>query len=304
MPVSVADRGANKPEIIEHAAQVLMRSKHRTAVFRAVYTGKKAAKGVTELMRATGLPRNRVLDAGKQLVSNDLIEQENGDNEIAYRKIPFFQHHREQVLRYANNPKALRKLPTKRRPEGTGSHSSKVRLRFDLRLPKPQLKARRVTIDDIESFGRVRKVSDSGFTKLPEATFKRGIAAIVGTSGEFKDWGGEQRDFTTSRLKIGGKRKQAAFAFKGPGMTGRLTPAKMGKNGDQIQRLMRCTAEVFIVQYWRDIADEVLEQLEKFAQLKSYLEARQICYGIIDGDDSTRLITAYPWAFARRKGRA
>ena len=47
----------------------------------------------------------------------------------------------------------------------------------------------------------------------------------------------------------------------------------MGKNGDQIQRLvLECPADVFLVQYWNAIDDSVLEQLEKFAQYKSYTE--------------------------------
>lgn len=71
----------------------------------------------------------------------------------------------------------------------------------------------------------------------------------------------------------------------------------MGKNGDQIQRLMKCPADVFIVQYWAEIDDAVLDQLEKLAQLKSYLEGRKIFYGVIDGVDSTRLIQAYARAF-------
>jgi hypothetical protein len=80
-------------------------------------------------------------------------------------------------------------------------------------------------------------------------------------------------------------------------MTGKLTPGKMGKNGDQIQRLMKCPADVFIVQYWAEIDDSVLDQLRQFAQLKSFLENCQIRYGVIDGVDSTRLIQGYPRAF-------
>ena len=85
-----------------------------------------------------------------------------------------------------------------------------------------------------------------------------------------------------------------------PGVKGKLTPGKMGKNGDQIQRLVTCPADVFIVQYWHVIDDSVLEQLEKLCQAKSFLEDREIWYGIIDGQDSNRLMEAYPKAFGRR----
>lgn len=68
----------------------------------------------------------------------------------------------------------------------------------------------------------------------------------------------------------------------------------MGKHGDQIQRLAKCPAEVFVVQYWAEIDDSVLAQLEQLIQLKSFLESRQLWYGIVDGQDSARLIQAYP----------
>jgi hypothetical protein len=45
--------------------------------------------------------------------------------------------------------------------------------------------------------------------------------------------------------------------------------------GDQIQRLAKCPADVFIVQYWGQIDDAVLDQLENFAKLKSYLKTKQ-----------------------------
>ena len=65
----------------------------------------------------------------------------------------------------------------------------------------------------------------------------------------------ERNDFLTDKLKLGGSRRLAAFALKGPGMTGVLTPAKMGKNGDQIQRLARSPAHVLIVQFHGQIGE-------------------------------------------------
>jgi hypothetical protein len=139
---------------------------------------------------------------------------------------------------------------------------------------------------------------------MPETTFKNGVARILGERATFKDWGGELRDLSSTHLTISGKRRAAAFAFKGPGTGGRLTPAKFGKNGDQIQRLTRCPAEAFFIQYWSEIDDASFEQLEKLVQLKSYLEGRKLWYGMIDGDDSARLIQAYPAAFSRQRSGA
>jgi hypothetical protein len=75
----------------------------------------------------------------------------------------------------------------------------------------------------------------------------------------------------------------------------------MGKNGDQIQRLFKTPASVFIVQYWGQVSESVIEQMSEFAKAKSAVEGSIIYYGIIDGDDSNRLLKAYPKAFQRER---
>lgn len=97
----------------------------------------------------------------------------------------------------------------------------------------------------------------------------------------------------STRVKIRGKRINAAFAFKGRGTKGKLTPKAMGKNGDQIQRLFNSPAELFLIQYWDSIDESVIEQMKNFAIAKSVSEGKRIYYGIIDGYDTQRLIEAY-----------
>ena len=94
-----------------------------------------------------------------------------------------------------------------------------------------------------------------------------------------------------------GARRSIAFAFKGPATTGELAPKKLGKNGDQIQRLFLSPAEVFIAQYHGHMGQAVIEQMKAFASLNSVREGKVIWYGIIDGDDTNRLIAAYPRYF-------
>ena len=187
-------------------------------------------------------------------------------------------------------------MPTKRRHEiRVGKQNIKIS------LPKRKIKAIKITIDDIASFKKVKKIRDInlGYTNISEKNFKKGIANILGERGTFKDWGGENNDLFSTRLYIKNTRKTAAFAFKGPGTKGKLTPGKMGRNGDQIQRLAKCTvADVLIVQYWAQINDSVIEQLGNSAKIKSYMEDKTIWYGIIDGEDSTKLIRAYPKEFS------
>jgi hypothetical protein len=136
---------------------------------------------------------------------------------------------------------------------------------------------------------------------MTENEFKHGIQAIVGEPGEFKDWGGEKSDLYSTRLRMNGKRLAAAFAFKGPGEKGKLVPGRMGKNGDQAQRLFQEDADVFIVQHWREIDPSVIDLLRNLAIAKSVTTGKRIWYGTIDGNDSERLRIAYPKKFNQKK---
>jgi hypothetical protein len=292
MATSVADRSSNKNEQIVHAAEVIGRSEHRYAVFKAIYTGKTKTKSILVLMKALPkMPRTRILDAGKALADNDLVTQTKDGSLTAYTKIEFMQRYRDRILAAAKNKKKREAIPTKR-PSARGSAV------VSFRIPTTKNLANPITVDDIESFKAVKKIPDGlNYVKMAEKKFKNGVAKILGEKGSFQDWGGELRDLSSTRLRIGGQRRRAAFAFKGPGKSGRLTPGKMGKHGDQIQRLARCPADVFFVQYWAEVDDSVMEQLEQLMRAKSYLESRKVWYGVIDGQDSARLIQAYPKQF-------
>jgi len=293
MTIPVSDRSSNKPEQLEHAAEVIGRSSHRLMVFKAIYTGKAKIKSVPDLMKSTKLGRTRVLDAGKKLSTQDIVEQVRVDGVTGYAKIGFFQTHRDKILKLAENVEQRRKLITKRRPERQPYSLRVQRVRVDVFIPKQKNKARFITIDDIDSFKKVCPLKADTYIKMPESTFKRGMARILMEKGDFNDWGGESSDLVSTRVLIRGKRHSTAFAFKGPGTTGKLTPKKMGKNGDQIQRLIKCAADVFLIQYWGQIDESILSQLENFAKLKAYMESREIWYGIIDGIDSARVIKGY-----------
>jgi hypothetical protein len=56
-------------------------------------------------------------------------------------------------------------------------------------------------------------------------------------------------------------------------------------------------ADVFIVQYHDQIDESVVEQMKRFAIANSVTENKQVYFGVIDGDDTNRLVAAYPKAF-------
>lgn len=299
MSLSVSDVRSNRADQIAHAVAVLGRASQRIAVFKAIYFGKKRVKTVREIAVATGLEPKRVVEEGRRLADNEIVKQIRAAGMTAYEKDRFYSANKSTILQLVQNPVALARLPTRVRPKITVENVVTVR------IPRPLIQVRYVTVADIDSFARVRMLhgEPGAYTEIPEDRFKAGIARILGEGGRFHHWGGERNDLYTNRLRISGRRYASAFAFKGPGTRGVLSPARMGKNGDQIQRLFSTPASVFIIQYWGQIAETVVEQMEELAKAKSAGDGRIIFYGVIDGDDSNLLLKAYPKAFNPRTGR-
>jgi len=298
MPVSVSDARSNANEQIDHVVEKLGRAAQRIAVFKAIYRGKAKAKTVAEIAAATGLSRIRVLQEGGRLAANLIVAPTRKNGDTAYEKDTFIAAQRSKIFALVKDPKKRAKFPTKRRPQASGGAV------IHLSLPRKQVQVVALTIDDIDSFAKVRKVdSDDQAGDVYEAKIKGGVKAILGDAGKFTDWGGEKSDLFSTRLRIGGKRYATAFAFKGRGTKGILTPAKLGKNGDQIQRLFRSEAQVFVVQYGGQVDESVREQMQMAATAKSFATEQKVYYMVIDGQDTSRLMRAYPKAFSSRRSR-
>jgi hypothetical protein len=154
-----------------------------------------------------------------------------------------------------------------------------------------------VPVDGIDSFKKIRSIDKSKVRglvplELEEKKIKQSIAAIVGEPFTHKDWGGEKSDLFTTRLRLGGKRCAAAFMLKGRGSPKRLTIADCGKNGDQILRLVKEPADLFVVQHIGEIDSSVVELLERLVAEKS-TGGKKLYYCVIDGVDTARLLLAY-----------
>ena len=297
MDQHVSDIASNRNDQIANRAQVLRNAPTRQRVFEEVYRGKKKTKTATELAKAAGCPTTkRLTEIAKPMVHEKLFEQGreriNGIPQTVYRKINFVATNREKILRLARNSDALSRFPTKTNPT-----PGRTLERVVLRLPfKP--KTRFVTIDEVEQFAKARNVQPAPLMpeQLSEQQFKKGLLHLLQETKIPKDWGGETNDIFTTKLKIAGRTRRAAFALKGPAQKGTLVPRKMGKNGDQIQRLFRSPADVFFIQYEGDIAESIITDMEVWAQAKGVF-GQEILFGTIDGDACVRLRRAYPRAF-------
>lgn len=293
MTVETTDIRSSPNEQIVHAARVLGRSEARHKVFKEIHRGKRRVKTVTEIVSRTGLSRMRVLQEARKLYNNRIVKQRKVNGELAYERDDFYFQNKKKILRLASNKRALEKYPTKWTPK-----TSTVIV--NLPVSRKTINIERLSIDDIDSFDKVTTVQLAPHIKnvpILEETFKKGLQKILGEQGKFKDWGGETDDLFSTRLILKGRRMNVAFGLKGRGTKGKLTPGKMGTQGDQIQRLFRAPADVFFVQYWSQIHESILEQMKAFAITKSVLNGKRIYYGIIDGQDTLRILQAYKECF-------
>ena len=288
----VTDIRSSPHDQIAHAAEVIGRSAHRRRVFEAIYKGKKKVKTVDELVALTHLPSIRVLQEAGVLSDNHIVHKTKLDKKTAYEKDSFYSRNKKKILRLAGNKEALEKFPTKFNPRREVS--------VTITVPKAMVDVKQLTVDDIDSFAEVRNVKFSLeriFTPVDEKQFKGGLKKIIGEEGTFQDWGGESDDLFSTRLLLYGNRVNVAFGLKGKGTKGIVVPRKMGKRGDQIQRLLAAPADVFLIQYWGQIDESIIDQMRRLAIAKSWSDRKRIYYGVIDGQDTQRIIQAYKYCF-------
>jgi hypothetical protein len=289
MALQVSDTLSNVDDNIVNAAKIVGKSKLRQGIFERVYFGKKQFKTVKDIAKAIGITEKHVLTVGKNLVDNVVITTKKIGGGTAYGKVAFCAAHKVRILSYARSPTKLSKVSTKSSPKNVTN--------ITIKHQGIKIRVKQITFEDLDEFEAAKKVRVAVQRKIPEKQFKYGIAALANQSGNFDDWGGEPNDLYTSKIRVHGQRKAMAFAFKGPATTGKLTPKKLGKNGDQIQRLFNSPADVFMVQYHSQIDERVVEQMKRFAIANSVTENKQVWFGVIDGDDTNRLISAFPKQF-------
>jgi len=294
-------KGANQNTI----ARVLNKSKGwvnelaqgvpEEAIWEVIYSGKRkwwTAKEISNKLKGKVSPK-RVTEVGKKLLGDGLVHQVTDRYPIVYEKIPDVHHHKSRIRSLARNKAKRDALATKR-------DRSHVTVNIKQSKAK-QGEAIEITIDDVDQFKRVRKLNKQKqrpLTPIPESRFKRGLQRLFKDYGEHKDHGGEIDDFYTNQFRIEGKRYSAAFALKGPGVGVKIvTPGKWGKQGNQIQRLVKAPARVFLLQSELQVDEYSIDQLKSLTEHKAHQEGRKLFYGYIDMHDSTRLRKAYPNAF-------
>lgn len=171
--ISVSDTGSNSEENIERAVKAIGRSRPRLAVFEAIYFHKKPVKTVDEIANRTDLTRKEVLTHGKHLVGSQLASQLRVNGETAYKTIPFYQHHKQKILRLVADPSKLEKLVTKR-----STHTPTI-IRL-ASVPRRELKKHK-TLTILYMFANPDPDPDPEKHIRPDAEARRVLEAIRGS---------------------------------------------------------------------------------------------------------------------------
>jgi hypothetical protein len=154
-------------------------------------------------------------------------------------------------------------------------------------------------ISDIDTFSRTRTVAATQVADfampldLAEDIVEKIIAKVIGEPNLVKDWGGEFDDLYTGQVTLNGRNVRTSFLLKGNGLRVALKPRYLGKNGDQITRMMAQPAELYVVQHVNRVDPSVTKQLRD-AILARRAEGNTTAVGTVwDGVDTARLGVAY-----------
>jgi len=294
-PIHIRNIGGDKHDNIMSAVESVGRSKPRLEVFLAICKGKKKEKSVSWIRDNTSLKNNkRVTEEAKKLANDEIIIQldHKVDGETGYSKVDFFCKHKNRILTLIKNKKLREDYPTKTNPKTKSLTSS---FQINLRMPQKIAKTKSISIQEIDNFSKIKKMKPMEYDlEKNEDDIKELFKKIAGEKGRFTDSPVEKNDLLTY-LTMNGKKFLVAFAFKGKSKKTikKLRPMDMGKNGDQVERLFSSPAEIFFVQFVGQLHELMLSKMEEQSILKSYYTGKKIYYGIIDGNDTSKIFEKY-----------
>lgn len=293
-PIHTRNFGADRNDHLNNAAKSIGRSPQRLEVFLAICKTKKKEKSVSWIKDHTNLQNNkRVTEEAKKLVNDEIIMQLDHkiNGETGYAKIDFFCKHKNEILRLIKNKKFRDTFPTKINPRTKIPSVINVNLHAINKTAKPKI----TSIQDIEEFSKIKGMKSLEYDlEKNEDDIKKLFKKIAGETGKFSDSSVEKNDLLMY-LTFNGKKTLAAFALKGKSQRKikKLRPMDMGKNGDQIERLFSSPAEIFFVQFVGQFHDLMFSKMEEQALLKSHYTGKTIYYGLIDGNDTSKIFAKY-----------
>ena len=284
MTQKVSDSLSHSLNQIDTASELIGKSKYKRAVFERVCFEKRKTISLDQIELETKLPRQQLLNAAKILVDNGIIEQTKGHSTV-YEKNCSLCKQKKKILSLSGNEEKKKEF----RKKFLKKEEKLVVKIYDRKNVDISL----ISIDDIEQFKKLKDTPNQEYMNLKEEDVKNKLLDVLQEKGEFKDWGGELYDLNTY-VKIKNKRLRAVFALKGRGKKiNKLRLKDMGTNGDQIDRMFMSAAQVFFVQFVRQIGEDIFISLETNAKAKSFSSGQKIYYGAIDGSDTARIFKTF-----------
>jgi hypothetical protein len=165
-----------------------------------------------------------------------------------------------------------------------------------LTIPFPPL----ITIERIDSFAKAGSIAPHDVAQLvakklplPEETVTGYINKILGEPYAERDWGGELGDILTTRVVLGGTRVTAAFLLKGKSFKFKLRPKDLGTNGDQVRRLSKEVADLYVVQHVGQFDEAVYDEVRDMVLARRSERGDEVVGSVWDGSDCARLFVAH-----------
>lgn len=156
------------------------------------------------------------------------------------------------------------------------------------------------SIEELDSFDRCSEILIQDIrpilpqvANLREEAVKRFLVDLLGEPTVPKDWGGEADDVFSTHVRMDGREVAATFALKGRGVRGRMKIRHLGKNADQIVRLTRQPASLFVVQHVDEVDSAVRQALESAVIAVRATRNSEARGSVWDGIDTGRLLVAY-----------
>lgn len=160
-------------------------------------------------------------------------------------------------------------------------------------LARPPL----IQMDQIDTFARVAEIPATQVQALCpldllEDDVEQIIANVIGEPFRQLDWGGELDDLFSQSVQLGGRAVRTSFLLKGRGKKAVMKMKDLGRNGDQVTRMMKQPAELFVVQHVNRIDGSVYSHLQD-AVVARRAEGHDVVGSVWDGVTIARLGVAH-----------
>ncbi|MFW9889518.1 MAG: hypothetical protein ACFFER_15125 [Candidatus Thorarchaeota archaeon] len=157
----------------------------------------------------------------------------------------------------------------------------------------------RVFLEDIDSFSKAASIlpqdtSSISLEHLYEDQVKIALIDIIGERFIPDHSATEKSDLYTSQVILKGQRVPTAFLLKSMRSVKALDMKYgLGKSGNQVLRLVKEPAKLYVVQHTGEIKTDVIEHLEAQLFRKAKGLETTLYYYIMDGNETARILLGF-----------